>query len=126
MLFGTDRILRHWDRHGYGQWSVVEKDTRQVIGCVGFYHWEGRSEIELGWIVRRSHWGNGFATEAAQAAIEWVWSTNITDHVISLIRPEDARSTRVAEKVGQRFEQEGVEPLSGEKRSVFGIYRPTC
>ena len=123
-LRNVDRMLRHWNRHGYGQWSVVEKGTGQIIGCVGFYHWDGRSEIELGWIVRRSHWGNGFASEAARAAIDWVWRTRTADHIISLIRPNDARSRRVAETIGQRFEKQDVEPISAEKRSVFGIHRP--
>lgn len=119
----VDRMLRHWNRHGYGQWSVVEKHTGQVIGCVGFYHRDGRSEIELGWIVRRSHWSNGFASEAARAAIDWTWRTRKAEHIISLIRPDDERSKRVAEKVGQRFEKQDVEPVSGEKRNVFGIHR---
>jgi RimJ/RimL family protein N-acetyltransferase len=120
-----DRMLRHWKQYGYGQWSVVEKSSNNVIGCVGFYHREQQSEIEIGWIIRRSHWGNGFATEAARAAIDWTWRTTTVDHVISLIRSTDARSMRVAEKTGQRFEGEGIEPISGENRSVFGIYRQT-
>jgi RimJ/RimL family protein N-acetyltransferase len=118
-----ERMLRHWKDYGYGQWSVVEKATGDVIGCVGFYHREQHSDIEIGWIIRRSHWGNGFATEAARAAIDWTWRTTRIDHIISLIRPTDARSMRVAEKAGQRFEGEGIEPISGEIRSVFGIYR---
>jgi RimJ/RimL family protein N-acetyltransferase len=120
-----ERMHRHWREYGYGQWSVVEKKTGAVIGCVGFYHVEQASEIEIGWIIRRSHWGNGVATEAARAAIDWVWRTTNIDHVISLIRPTDARSMKVAEKAGQRFEREGVEPISGENRNIFGIYRST-
>lgn len=124
-LRNVDRMLRHWKRYGYGQWSVVEKGTDLVIGCVGFYHREEHSEIEIGWIIRRSHWGNGFATEAARAIIDWTWRTTNIDHIVSLIRPTDARSRRVAEKCGQRFEREGIEPISGENRSIFGIYRHT-
>src|SRR5207248_7328665 len=72
-LRNVDRMLRHWQHYNYGQWSVVERATDQVIGCVGFYYREEQSEIELGWIIRRSHWGNGFASEAAKAAIDWAW-----------------------------------------------------
>jgi RimJ/RimL family protein N-acetyltransferase len=122
-LRNVDRMLRHWTRYGCGQWSVVERNTGHVIGCVGFYSSDGQSDIELGWIVRRSLWGNGFASEAALAAIDWAWRMSTTDHIISLIRPGDARSRRVAEKIGQRFEQQGIEPLSGETRDVFGIRR---
>ena len=124
-LRNIDRMLRHWKDYGYGQWSVVEKDTANVVGCVGFYHRQQQSEIEIGWIIRRSQWGNGFATEATRAVIDWTWRTTDVNHIISLIRPTDARSIRVAEKSGQRFEREGIEPISGENRSVFGIYRRT-
>ena len=123
-LRNIDRINRHWTLHGYGQWSVLEKNTGEVIGCVGFFHRDGSSEIELGWIIRRSRWGNGFASEAARGAIDWAWRMCATDHIISLIRRDDALSRRVAEKAGQRFEQQGIEPVSGETRDVFGINRP--
>ena len=64
-----DRMLRHWESRGYGQWTVVEKATGEVIGCVGFYRPDGWPGIDLGWILHRSRWGNGFATEATRGAI---------------------------------------------------------
>ena len=124
-LRNVDRMLRHWQRHGYGQWSVVEKATDLVVGCVGFFHRDEQSEIELGWIIRRSHWGNGFATEAARAAIDWTWRNTSIDRIVSLIRMTDAQSMSVARKSGQVFEAVGVEPISGENRGIFGIHRPT-
>jgi RimJ/RimL family protein N-acetyltransferase len=124
-LRNVDRLLRHWKRYDYGQWSVVEKATEQVVGCVGFYHRDELSEVEVGWIIRRSHWGRGFATEAARAVIDWAWRTTTIDHIVSVIQPTDARSMRVAEKSGLRFEREGVERVNSENRSIFGIYRHT-
>ena len=123
-LRNIDGMLRHWRHYNYGRWSVVERGTGEVIGCVGFFHRQEEAEIELGWIVRRSHWGNGFATEAARAAIDWAWQSTTINHIVSLTRPDDARSQRVAEKCGQQFEKEGIEPLNDERRSIFGIYRP--
>lgn len=125
-LRNIDAMLRHWKQYGYGRWSVVERATGEVIGCVGFFHRQEESEIELGWIIRRSHWGNGFASEAAQAAVDWAWQSTTIDHIVSLIRPDDARSQRVAEKCGQRFERKGIEPLNNEQRSIFGIRRPSA
>ena len=119
-----DRILRHWKHYNYGQWSVVDRATGLVIGCVGFFHREEHAETELGWIIRRSCWSKGFATEAARAAIDWAWQATPIDHIVSLIRPDDARSMRVAEKSGQRFEREGIEPLNRQRRRIFGLYRP--
>jgi RimJ/RimL family protein N-acetyltransferase len=116
----VDRMLRHWDTRGYGQWAVVERATARVIGCVGFLQPEN-AEVELGWIVRRSRWGNGFATEAARASIEWAWRTGRIDYVKSLIGKDNPASIRVATKIGQRLEGEGICPSSGENVLIYGI-----
>jgi RimJ/RimL family protein N-acetyltransferase len=116
----VDRMLRHWDTLGYGQWAVVERATARVIGCVGFQR-PDNAEVELGWIIRRSRWGNGFATEAARASIEWAWRTGTLDYVMSLIGKDNAASIRVATKIGQRLEGEGICPSSGENMLVYGI-----
>ena len=116
----VDRMLRHWDRLGYGQWAGVERATARVIGCVGFQHPES-AEVELGWIVRRSRWGNGFATEAARASIDWAWRTGTFDHVKSLFGMDNPASIRVATKIGQRLEGEGICPSSGQNMLIYGI-----
>jgi RimJ/RimL family protein N-acetyltransferase len=117
-------MIRQWDLRGYGQWSVIEKATGQVIGCVGFYHpqraWPG---VDLGWVIHRSRWGLGFATEAATAALEWAWAHTPIARVISLIAPDDLRSIRIATKIGERFEQAGVDPVSGEPAHMYTIAR---
>ena len=119
-----DRMLRHWDRWGYGEWAVVEKATARVIGRVGFLKPDNWPGTDLGWIIRRSRCGNGFATEAARAAIEWGWSLAGMDHIVSLIAPDNAASIRVATKIGEQLEGEGVSPFSGERVLIYGIRRP--
>jgi RimJ/RimL family protein N-acetyltransferase len=106
---------------GHGQWAVVEKSTARVIGCVGLVHVDNWPGIDLGWIIRRSRWGNGFATEAAQAAVEWAWSLDTIDHIMSLIGPDNPASIRVATKIGETFEGEGISPFSGERVLIYGI-----
>jgi RimJ/RimL family protein N-acetyltransferase len=123
-LRNIERMRGQWKDFGYGQWSIVEKKTGDVIGRVGFYHREPQSDVEIGWIIRRSHWGNGFATEGTLAAIDWAWRFSQIDHIVSVIRPHDARSMRVAAKVGLRFERESIEPLDGERRFICGVHRP--
>ena len=124
-LKNTNEMIRQWQLRGYGQWSVVEKEMGQVIGCVGFYHpqreWPG---VDLGWVIHRSRWGQGFATEAATAALEWVWANTQVDRVISLVGPNDHRSIRIATKIGERFERAGVDPINGEACHIYTIGRP--
>jgi RimJ/RimL family protein N-acetyltransferase len=123
-LRNIDRMLRHWQTRGYGQWAVVEKATGAVIGCVGFYHPDRWPGIDLSWIIERSRWGNGLATEASRAALEWAWETENIDHVISLIAPSDLRSIRVATKIGESFERADTDPINGEPIHVYGVHAP--
>ena len=115
-------LLGHWHLLGYGQWTVIEKATREIIGRAGLWNPEGGLGLEVGWVNRQSKWGRGFATEAARAAVTHGFETVGADHLISLIRPDNVRSIRVAEKIGETFErhekQDGVDVL------VYGIRRP--
>jgi RimJ/RimL family protein N-acetyltransferase len=124
-LRNTGEMRQQWERRGYGQWTVVEKASADVVGCVGFYHpeieWPG---VDLGWLLRRASWGRGLATEAAAAALQWAWANTRIDHVISLIGPADFRSQRIATKIGERFERADTDPANGEPVHVYGIYRP--
>lgn len=123
-LKNTNDMLRQWELRGYGHWSVVEKATGHVIGVVGFYHpqepWPG---VDLGWVVHRSRWGHGFATEAATAALEWAWGCSPVDRIVSLIAPNDRRSIRIATKIGERFERADFDPVHGEPVHVYTIAR---
>ena len=73
------------------------------------------------WIIRRSRWNNGFATEAARAALDWTWANVDTDRVISVIQPDNLASIRVAEKIGERFERNDA--MNGADVCIFGVQR---
>ena len=114
-------MVGHWHLRGYGQWTVVEKSTGLVIGRVGLFNPEGWPGLELGWVIRRARWGQGFATEAATAALEWAWKTITEDHIISLIKPDNLASIRIAQKIGESLERNDV--MNGEFVHIFGIWR---
>lgn len=87
---------------GAGLLGIVEKRTGGVIGDCGV-RWqqvEAAMEPEVGYHVHRDRWNQGFATEAAKAMIGYAFDTLGVDYVISLIRPENLQSRRVAEKNG--------------------------
>ena len=114
-------MVGHWHLRGYGQWTVIEKATGLVVGRVGLWDPEGGPGIDLGWIIRRARWGNGFATEAARAALDWTWENVRTDHIISIIQPDNGRSIRVAEKIGETFEGTGL--MNGTDVVIYGVWR---
>lgn len=98
-------IARNMERYrsdGHGLWAMLLKDSGELIGDCGCYlrDVDGRNDIEIGYHVRRDLWGKGYATEAAQACIEYAFGKLGVDRVISMIRPENLQSVRVAEKNG--------------------------
>lgn len=115
-------MIGHWHLRGYGTWAVVERATGDVIGRVGLWHPANVDDIELGWVIRRSRWGQGFATEAADAALRWTWGHVAADRILSFIQPDNAPSIRVAEKIGQRFER--VDTVHGATMRVYVSDRP--
>ena len=114
-------ILGHWQLRGYGMWAVEEASTGWLAGRVGFFNPEGWPGFELGWTLAREFWGRGYATEAARRALAYGFDELGREHVISLIRPANTASVRVAERLGERLE--GRVELHGGEALVYGITR---
>ncbi len=111
---GIVEWLERWERWGVGFCSVERKADRRVLGRVGFVRWNletsqtGGDETELGWVLAREHWGQGYATEAATALRDWAHDEKGLTRLISLIRPENVQSIYVAERIGERYERDVV------------------
>ena len=104
-LSGT--LERHYKKHGYGLWAVVEKQRRETIGYTGLSYFSdinGKPEIEIGYRFARSAWGRGYATEAALAVRDYAFDTLRIERLIALIDPSNLGSARVAEKLGMTHE----------------------
>jgi RimJ/RimL family protein N-acetyltransferase len=98
------RVRERYDRDGIGLLAVVERGTGEMIGDCGPMMIEtghGR-HVELGWHIRGDRQGQGFATEAGAACREEARRTLDIDHLVSIIRPENVPSWRVARRVGFR------------------------
>jgi RimJ/RimL family protein N-acetyltransferase len=115
-------ILGHWQLRGYGLWAVEERATSALIGRLGLYNPEGWPALELGWALGREHWGKGFATEGARRAMQFAFDTLRVPHLISLIRPENTPSIRVAERLGETLERRMT--LYGHDVLVYGVAAP--
>jgi RimJ/RimL family protein N-acetyltransferase len=112
------RMIRHWDDHGVGLFSVVRTEDEPVLGRVGFLVWDaenwqhammrpprGRTETEIGWTLARAYWGHGYATEGAKAARDWALQELGLRRLISLIQRGNDASVRVAHKLGETLER---------------------
>jgi len=84
-------LLEHWGKYGFGEWAVEERETRSLIGKVGFIYqadWSaGPTRIEIGWSLAPEAWGKGFATEAASSALIYAFDELEIERVISIRRP---------------------------------------
>jgi [ribosomal protein S5]-alanine N-acetyltransferase len=99
-----DRQLNRYAHDGHGLWLVIERTTSSPIGQVGLamQELEGVRRPEIGWLLHRPFWGKGYATEAGIATRDAAFSRWGYGEVISLIRPVNRPSRRVAERVGMR------------------------
>jgi RimJ/RimL family protein N-acetyltransferase len=113
--------LGHWQLRGYGQWALEERASGMFVGRAGLWQPEGWPGLEVGWILERGSWGRGYATEAGQAAIDYAFAVLQVNEVISLIRPDNRASIRVAERVGQSYQRQFQ--LLGSDACVYGRQR---
>ena len=100
------RNLNHQNEFGYGLFSVLLKETGELIGDCGLEMMEDMGAAELGYDFRSDFWNQGFATEAATAVKDYAFNTLRLPQLISLIRLGNLSSRRVAEKVGMTVLEE--------------------
>jgi [ribosomal protein S5]-alanine N-acetyltransferase len=105
-----ERNLRRYADYGHGLWGMVLKSTGELIGDCGltFQNVDGTNELEIGYHVRRDLWKQGLATEAARACRDHGFGRLSAERIISLIRPENLPSRRVAEKNGMKIWKETI------------------
>lgn len=89
-----------WSLRGFGQFSVVEKASGRWLGRVGPWEPEGWPEREVGWMLHRSAWGAGYATEAARACLDFVFGELGWTRVAHMIHPLNLGSKAVAARLG--------------------------
>jgi RimJ/RimL family protein N-acetyltransferase len=90
-----------YSRNGFGLWAVVRRSDDRFLGDCGpmLQPVEGRLIPEIGYHIVAAEQGNGYATEAARAALGWVFANTTYDVVCSLVTPENVASRAVATKV---------------------------
>jgi RimJ/RimL family protein N-acetyltransferase len=128
-------MIGGWRTDGLGAFILETAATdRQVVGQAGLMIFDTRdwtpstwttagshAQPELGWALTRTHWGHGYATEAAAAIRNWAYERPKIDRLVSLISPDNIRSQRVAERLGAR-PTETVTPVDSRRTAVVWIH----
>jgi ribosomal-protein-alanine N-acetyltransferase len=85
-----ERNLARYEADGFGRCAVIMRATRALVGDCGLITTvvEDQPEVELGWIVRRSHWGMGIATEAGAAWRDFAFDSLGLQRIVSMISTE--------------------------------------
>lgn len=91
-----------------GLWATVERSTGAFLGRCGLLPWtiDDREEVELAFLIDKSRWGEGLATEAAAGIVRYATDILKLTRLICLITPGNDASVAVARKVGMSFERE--------------------
>ncbi len=99
-----ERQLERYQNDGHGLWLVLERATDEPVGQVGLLLQDvgGCRQPEVGWLLHRPYWGRGYATEAAAGTRDLARTRWRCGRLISLIRPVNLQSQRVAERIGMR------------------------
>lgn len=103
----VERQTERYARDGHGLWLALERETGRPVGTLGLaiQDIEGAREPEIGYLLHRASWGRGYATEAAAGIRDAAFSRWSYPRVISLIRPINLPSRRVAERIGMTIER---------------------
>ncbi len=103
-----------WHRNGHpkfselGLWATIYKETGQFIGRCGLLPWtiDGQHEVEVAFAFAKAYWGQGLATETAQALVHYGFEHLGLSRLICLIDHDNEGSIKVATKIGMTFEKE--------------------
>ena len=119
-----DRYVAAFEQHGYSRW-VLENCAGHFLGYTGIMPSDLRHPLglhsEIGWRLARSAWGNGYAAEAAAAALDDAFERHILDEVLAYTAPDNARSIAVMNRLGLQRDQSRDFVLSNGWRGLVWV-----
>lgn len=105
------RIRAHWAERGFGLFAVEVPGEAPFIGfiglCVPGFDAPFTPCVEVGWRLASAHWGKGYATEGARAAIRLGFEELALGEIVSMTVPGNVRSRRVMDKLGMTHDPAG-------------------
>jgi RimJ/RimL family protein N-acetyltransferase len=107
-----------WSLNGFSMFSVIEKSSGRWFGRIGPWVPEGWPGTEIGWGLRPSAWGQGYAFEAAVATIDWAVDHLGWTDIIHCIDPDNTPSQKLALRLGSALRGPGKLPAPHEASKV--------
>ena len=125
------RMRAHFAEHGYGFWALQRRDSTALIGVAGLAQVRFAAPfvpaVEIGWRLARAHWRQGYAREAARAALAVAFEQLGLDEVVSFTVPANRASQAVMHAIGMRRDVAGdfLHPQlpAGHRLQAHVLYR---
>ncbi|MFF6879594.1 MULTISPECIES: GNAT family N-acetyltransferase [unclassified Streptomyces] len=114
-----------WDEEGFGMFAVELLGSGELAGAVGLSVADAPAgiagQVAISWRLGRVFWGQGYASEAAQATLEFALQDRGLDRVVAVCRTSDSASANVLGKLGMEQEDTAEHPVTGHDLAVYGI-----
>jgi RimJ/RimL family protein N-acetyltransferase len=102
------RLVANWRVQGFGWWYLRDRASGGYVGDVALQRAdvEGEAVVEIGWMLLPAHWGRGYATEAARAALTYGFETAGLEEIVSFTMVENTASRRMMERIGMAYDRD--------------------
>lgn len=115
-------IIGHWVLRGFGLWTVTRHGSDETLGLIGCWEPKGWPEREIGWSLTAEAEGQGIGYEASVAARAYAYGSLGWTTAVSYIDPDNARSIRLAERLGAVRDPEAAVPPNDTPETCL-VYR---
>lgn len=110
-----DKVQLHHGEHGYSLYGVSLKETNEFIGIIGLlnvnFEHEIQGEVEIGWRLLKEYWGMGYASEGAQAVLNYGFDTLNLNQIYAFTAAINTPSENVMKRLGMK----GLAPFDHPK-----------
>ncbi|MDE7174421.1 MAG: GNAT family N-acetyltransferase, partial [Helicobacter sp.] len=120
-----DEQIKSYEQNGFGIWAIFDKKSGEIIGNAGLNYKTIHADkiaqdkpqkvIEIGYLLRHDFWGKGYATECANACMEYAFSVLGLEKVHCFVKEDNLASIKVAQRLGMRKIDECMQVYKGKK-----------
>lgn len=99
-----EKLKHHFKKNGFTYYATEVLETKEFIGMIGLAHQKYKTiytpAIDIGWRLKKSAWGNGYATEGAKRCLEYAFNELNIQKVIAVCTVHNKKSEKVMQKIG--------------------------
>jgi RimJ/RimL family protein N-acetyltransferase len=126
----AESIARAWEMDGVHKWMAYERSSGALVGRGGLsrvklVEMAGQERLEVGWVLLRPFWGQGYATEIGRAGLAFAFEELGAEEVVAYTETRNARSRAVMERLGFRYRQDYLSAADGVPCVLYSLLRPS-